>query len=1229
MAMGLKQRPEEDQREESLNPGARIEHDRVRDYEDGKPHHDNVDLRDDERDEFDRMTGGKDMDDLRDLEKNPDGPNAAKADSTTTSETNAKEDSPWETAVGDKGGSNNSGNFLSRNKKAFIIGGIVTSVGGLGIGLIFGLFNLMFINLKEIAYESSFKRSYTKSAQRSAKTMKATYFSNVDDCEGARCRYRSGVTQVEIDKLERMGVKVDSTPSSKPGRVTVNTITLRDGTVLNAGNFEQNFRDNPDVRAFAARARDVNGTFPRTVSSLKMMFERLGLSRKNPLAGENNPDRRTLIQKIRERTMKAYGGINTRVNNGPNEEGETTEDRLVSDDIQEAAQAERERLLNDPDAQPDPDLNPDIDDVARIGSGATTGALRGSARGTSIIGGLGTACEAYSLLKTLDIGAKLLISINLIRYASVFMSFADANKAGSELGEVTPGQIAAVADMALTEDDQGRNFFDAPLIQYILYGELPNPDSFSPYMTGAAFAGFITVLRQSIDDAFDGNAAGACRIVNNALVQLGAAALSLGLAVFTVGISAGISVITSAAGGAALGILESYVVPQLIKMAAGTIVTGDENGYDMANAIMAGMFVFAPQLSRAKGMVPMTKQQIAQDTKEVNELYYDFFPEKKRSQVANIAMNAGIFGARIFSDRSAVVQPQRILADAGNMIKSPEVFAVDAVGDSDHCKDPDYEGLATTPTCALIYSQPTAVIEDPAYSPEANCDFMLGYSCGLPDDQVPAEPPENAYINNATDEPTTNENGQRYANYVEVCMDSTVPLLDTQIEGIETYGETTREYCADEVPDEWSVPKKHWQMWRMDGDLIEDPKKVEEYLAEPLPGVGTGVGATGLTPVPCEANGGQTLTVGAGGQYPTISAAAGAAQAGDLVLISGGTYNERLEVPNSGADGRYISICGKPGEQVIITGGGGDRGQIGVTGKSYINFSNLVVSNAPNFGVYADGSSNLAFQNFSINGSQDGGLVILASSNILVDGCEIQGTNARGTSASHEALSIAEGSSNFEIKNCQVHDNGEEGIDAKYNANANGKIYNNTVWNNRGPNIYVDSAVGVEVYNNISYGATEGSKAGITIAAETSYGGANNPRRAADIRIYNNVLYGNAGGGIDFWTESGGTISNVSVFNNTIADNDKAAIRVSTGALSGNNPVFNNILIGGAGGNGLQMGNNFTGNAMFVNPGGGDYKLQAGSPAINTGQADGAPAFDLENKPRPAGGGVDMGAYEQ
>jgi hypothetical protein len=53
---------------------------------------------------------------------------------------------------------------------------------------------------------------------------------------------------------------------------------------------------------------------------------------------------------------------------------------------------------------------------------------------------------------------------------------------------------------------------------------------------------------------------------------------------------------------------------------------------------------------------------------------------------------------------------------------------------------------------------------------------------------------------------------------------------------------------------------------------------------------------------------------------------------------------------------------------------------------------------------------------------------------------------------------------------------------------------------------------------------------------------------------------------------------------------------------------------------------------LFISPAWGktgDYHLQQGSPAVDTGTPVGAPAIDLAGNARPAGNGYDIGAYEK
>jgi parallel beta-helix repeat protein len=376
---------------------------------------------------------------------------------------------------------------------------------------------------------------------------------------------------------------------------------------------------------------------------------------------------------------------------------------------------------------------------------------------------------------------------------------------------------------------------------------------------------------------------------------------------------------------------------------------------------------------------------------------------------------------------------------------------------------------------------------------------------------------------------------------------------------------------------------------------------------------------------------GSVITVKkSGGDYSSISAAAAKAKPGDTVLISAGTYAETLDPPNSGTANAPITFMGVPGQKVIIDGGGSresGNGLVSFSNLSNIMMVNITVANSGSHGIFSQGAKNIVIRDCGVQNSLDGGIVFLESSNVKVQRCDVTGNNARGTSASNEAISL-DHTDGFEVSFNKVHKNGEEGIDAKYDSSA-GKIFNNMVDANRGPNIYVDSANGVEVFNNVVTNTTEESKAGISVAVESL----SDTKKAANISIYNNVVKGNAGGGIGFWIESGGTFSNISIMNNTVVGNDKAGLNIDGGSFAGTNILRNNIFNGNSGGSGsssnfqadhnIGIGSALGGVLKFV---AGSLALDPGSAGIGQGSTTGAPDFDLNGVAR--NGKIDIGAYQ-
>lgn len=132
---------------------------------------------------------------------------------------------------------------------------------------------------------------------------------------------------------------------------------------------------------------------------------------------------------------------------------------------------------------------------------------------------------------------------------------------------------------------------------------------------------------------------------------------------------------------------------------------------------------------------------------------------------------------------------------------------------------------------------------------------------------------------------------------------------------------------------------------------------------------------------------------------------------------------------------------------------------------------------------------------------------------------------------------------------------------------------------------------------------------------------------AANVAIVNNTIVRNGSGGI-IWAD--GT-SGSSLVNNVIAYNDGYAVNAHL--LTGtHNVARHNLAWGDARGewndNGpLIMRANDIGDPRFVSM--RDYRLRAGSPAIDMGADDAAPQHDASGARRPQGAAVDLGAYER
>jgi hypothetical protein len=237
-------------------------------------------------------------------------------------------------------------------------------------------------------------------------------------------------------------------------------------------------------------------------------------------------------------------------------------------------------------------------------------------------------------------------------------------------------------------------------------------------------------------------------------------------------------------------------------------------------------------------------------------------------------------------------------------------------------------------------------------------------------------------------------------------------------------------------------------------------------------------------------------------------------------------------------------------------------------GARYIRLKNSEVRGAPQQGIMISGASNLELLNLDVhdNGTSDFTHGIYVSgSYVTIDGSRIYRNAGWGVQV------YAEGSTSLRdnvVRNSHVYDNARVG--------------------GRGVGIILSSGSGHKAYNNV----VRGNNVGISV----NYG-------ASNVAVFNNTVVGNRGEYAIYVGQS----QNASVRNNIVWQNS-------------GNQILNQ-------GSGTVLSKNLVGaDPKFMS--GGDFRLQTGSPAVDTGDATGIASTDILGAKRPTGAGPDIGAYE-
>jgi hypothetical protein len=699
----------------------------------------------------------------------------------------------WDTNVGNNGGGGqrrgggrfNIRQMLKKRVNQWIIGGLVTLILTTAAAVPAALSGAL-VHMKELASDWANKNNHSYFSKRTQKYMKKKLFQADKDCKGGvKCRFKTGVSDEEIDKMKKAGLNPEvGQDGDKKFIKSLSTTDVEGKTVkISADNFEEHYGTNVKFRAQMDEIAKPKSMLLRGKQTLKLVFDKFGIKRNRTIDGAD--------EKERTKNFRAdeYGDGNEteKANSAPDggdedKNGEGKKIAGVDDSINEAAQQERERLTSSGFDRP-PSIIPDTsnldltpDKAADVANGLVKGGLKGAVLG--VFAAIDKACSGYQLIRAVVFGAKIYKVLALVKYAGIFMTIADKLKSGDATVATEIGFIAAILFKPSNKKDSfGKTFFQSEGFNLIFQGKIADHRGLARYTTGSSFLKFLQGAKKVFEDV--GANKSTCKQVKSWYGQAALVVAGLTLDIFSGGgLSVG-GVVAGAAIGMVVSVLTAYVTPLLIQYAAGTVapdVTDPEGGYGAGNAIAAGIGAFGHFTGSANGERILTTSDAAQVEMESNkEMAFEtkvdnygkspFSLDSGTSIPSQLAMALApvmaspVSQGTLQSVASIITSPFSLFSSSFSNIVTGGVNAQsDIARGGQFCADEDYAetGIAVDAFCNPIPGEKDSTINDPKYEPEAVDKWMF----------------DNGHADPDSGEPKSDD----FKKYIASCVDSTVPI---------------------------------------------------------------------------------------------------------------------------------------------------------------------------------------------------------------------------------------------------------------------------------------------------------------------------------------------------------------------------------------------------------------------------------------------------------------------
>lgn len=451
------------------------------------------------------------------------------------------------------------------------------------------------------------------------------------------------------------------------------------------------------------------------------------------------------------------------------------------------------------------------DTTGQIAKSTLKGILTSTAFGLNAVD---SACSAYVFIRAVSFAAKFAGMIQVMRAGFAVVNSVDAIMAG----DGTPGDAEFLGNMLTTTNAAGQSATDSYGYHYAKYGDVSGMpsvanlqeggydpetgqislndeqveraalvDETTKYINGQLITGgMMAALLTTLGKASSAEADEFCSFVKSGWGQtiiIGTAVVGAAVAFFTGGGSIGWGLAAQAGVNITIGIAMGMITPKLVETAAGTIITGQENGNRVGNYGTSGMEAFDAQTSQARGL-PVLTEEAAVAYKQETEAIIAQNKELERLEVhpldytnpntflGSIAYNLTPFTSKIKDLPTGITSIAQLTSSTFARI-IPSVGAQDSAAEYRICQDTDYKamGIAVRPFCSPQHGMSNDNLS-------IDVDTPVNYM------------QEEHNFATETGEPTDPDN--EYAKYIENCMNR-----DVSIGGYTEDNPSTGEECIE------------------------------------------------------------------------------------------------------------------------------------------------------------------------------------------------------------------------------------------------------------------------------------------------------------------------------------------------------------------------------------------------------------------------------------------------